>query len=120
MDQNAAVSDKLRELEESLWLAETRFDREYMEQILAPGFFEFGCSGRAYTRDEVIAVTPRAIRAKLPLGDFQMHPVTERVVQVTYKSEEGEDDARICRRSSIWVATAQGWRLRFHQGTAAQ
>lgn len=32
---------KLRELEESLWIAKTRFDQEYMNKILSPDFFEF-------------------------------------------------------------------------------
>jgi hypothetical protein len=117
MDPNTAVANVLRDLEESLWRDETRFDRNHMERILALEFFEFGCSGRAYTRDEVISVQRHAISAKLPLDDFRVHPVTDRVVQVTYTSEEGVGEARTCRRSSIWVATAQGWRLRFHQGT---
>jgi hypothetical protein len=116
MNQGAASFDGLRGLEESLWRAETRFDRDHMERTLAPDFFEIGCSGRTYTRDETLAALPEEIQTTLPLGDFRVHPITERVVQVTYTSEEG--DVRTCRRSSIWVATAQGWQLRFHQGTA--
>ena len=38
-----AVGDyeRLRLLEDSLWRAETRFDRDYMERILDPDFSEF-------------------------------------------------------------------------------
>lgn len=32
--------DELRKLEESLWIAQTRFDRDYMEQILSSEFIE--------------------------------------------------------------------------------
>lgn len=32
--------EKLRGLEESLWIAKTRFDQEYMNKILSPDFFD--------------------------------------------------------------------------------
>ncbi|MCB1181769.1 MAG: hypothetical protein KDK55_07125 [Chlamydiia bacterium] len=38
--------ETLRKLEESLWIASTRFDFNYMNRILAHDFFEFGRSGR--------------------------------------------------------------------------
>jgi len=41
-------------LEQTLWRRETRFDRALMEATFAPGFFEFGRSGRRYTRAELI------------------------------------------------------------------
>ena len=33
---------KLKQLEEELWLAETRFNRQYMEKIFASDLFEYG------------------------------------------------------------------------------
>jgi hypothetical protein len=114
-----AVDDagELRRLEASLWRDETRFDRVHMERILAPDFVEIGCSGRAYTRDEIIALEPQPIAARLPLREFRPHPLADGIVLITYISETGEDEVRICRRSSLWIATPAGWRLRFHQGT---
>jgi hypothetical protein len=52
MRVNDSDYEKLKQLEESLWRSETRFDNEYMNRTLAPDFFEFGRSGRAYTREE--------------------------------------------------------------------
>jgi hypothetical protein len=48
------ASAVLRDLEESLWREETRFDRAHMGVVLAPGFLEFGMSGRRYDRDAII------------------------------------------------------------------
>ena len=53
------VYDQLRQLEESLWRAQTRFDCEYMDIILAPDFFEFARSGRVYKREETLGFLPR-------------------------------------------------------------
>lgn len=41
--------DELRQLEESLWIAHTRFDQAYMQQILSPEFVEFGRQGTPVT-----------------------------------------------------------------------
>lgn len=108
----------LQALEESLWVAETRFDNDHMERTLSPDFFEVGCSGRIYKREDTLAATARPFSTKLPLIDFQVLPIAENVVQVTYISEVTYDDEmQICNRSSIWVRTSTGWQLRFHQGT---
>jgi hypothetical protein len=48
MTGGADLYDQLRPLEESLWRAQTRFNREYMDNIFSPDFFEFGRSGRVY------------------------------------------------------------------------
>ena len=45
-------TEELRILEESLWRHETRFDRDYLQRVLHPDFFEFGRSGRVWTRDD--------------------------------------------------------------------
>ena len=39
MQINQEDFDKLKQIEESLWIAKTRFDKEYMSRILAPDFF---------------------------------------------------------------------------------
>lgn len=109
--------EKLRELEESLWIAEKRFDREYMERVLSPSFFEFGRSGRIYTREDTISASAQEISIKLPLKDFKVHPVSDGVVLVTYVSEVFYDILLVSNRSSLWVKTPGGWNLRFHQGT---
>lgn len=44
------VLETLRQLEESLWRAETRFDSVSMDRLLATDYFEFGRSGKVYSR----------------------------------------------------------------------
>lgn len=109
--------NKLKELEESLWIAETRFDNAYMENILSPDFFEFGRSGRVYIREETLSVTYQEINVIIPLKKFQVHSITKDVVLVTYISEVQCDNVELGNRSSLWIKTADGWKLKFHQGT---
>ena len=106
-------------LEEDLWRAEVRFDLKRMDEILAPDFFEFGRSSRAYTREDILATTAQPINAKLPLKNFKARLLDTNVAQVTDVSAvtyEGVEE--LARRSSIWSRTEHGWQLRFHQGTA--
>lgn len=108
--------EKLRQLEESLWIAKTRFDGNYMNKILSPHFFEFGRSGGTYTREECMGMPIQEIHAKL--RDFVFQPINADVVLVRYVSEVTNDEIiEISNRSSIWSKTAVGWKLEFHQGT---
>ncbi len=109
------------QLEESLWIAETRYDIAYMDDILHPDFFEFGCSGRRYTRAEIMPTKTdkhKHIDVKLPFKSFSITPLTDTVIQITYISEVQYDTLQICNRSSIWMKTNSHWQLYFHQGTA--
>ena len=109
--------NKLKELEESLWIPATRFDYEYMKRVLSPSFFEFGRSGRIYKREDTLAVPEQEISIKLPLECFEVNPIGEDAVLVTYKSEVMYDKLLISNRSSLWLKTPAGWQIMFHQGT---
>src|SRR5262245_52650499 len=110
--------ERVRQLEESLWQTEYRFDRAYMDATLAADFLEFGRSGRVYNRDEILNSESGAIVAKLPLSRFHVRLITEDVALVSYISEVtcGETIER-ANRSSVWSKQPTGWKLRFHQGT---
>ena len=110
--------DELRKLEESLWIAQTRFDQAYMEQILSPEFVEFGRSGKVYSREDTLSAAYRDIRCTLPLKNFTAQLIGANVFLVTYMSETISDgEVLVANRSSIWIKTPQRWQLRFHQGT---
>ena len=109
--------EKLYELEESLWKSETRFNEEYMRTIMAKDFFEFGRSGKIYSIDECLSASYQEIGAKLPLKDFAIHEIDEKVVLITYISEVQYDEIEIGNRSSLWLKNEDGWKLKFHQGT---
>lgn len=109
---------KLRRLEEDLWIAETRFDYDYMDQIFADDFTEIGRSGRVYTREELLFHEGNYIDAVLPLPNFSARLLTNDVAQVTYNSAVTYDGiVEHGRRSSIWSRKGDSWELRFHQGT---
>lgn len=105
-------------LEESLWREETRFDAAYMDRVLGEDFVEFGRSGRVYDRAAILASPRGPIDARLPLPDFAARLIAPDVALVTYNSLATYDGVvERGRRSSIWSRTADGWVLRFHQGT---
>lgn len=100
-------------LEQALWHAKTRFDPAFMQRILAPDFREFGRSGRTYTREATLALTPGPLEATL--SDVTVHDVAPDTALVTYVTVVRDEATN---RSSLWQRTAAGWQLRFHQGTA--
>lgn len=110
-------NNDLKVLEESLWLPQTRFDKSYMEKILHSDFFEFGRSGKTYTRAECIDTPRQKIDAKIPLDNFSLHIVNENTRLVTYTSEVGNSPPLRANRSSLWIKCSGSWKLRFHQGT---
>lgn len=110
----------LTHLEDGLWMTEKRFDRMWMEKILHPDFAEVGMSGRTYDRTETIdARRPsQAYENTLPHENYSLELVDEDVAMVRYISRPKYGGVeRPSHRSSIWVDTNEGWRLRFHQGT---
>ena len=107
----------LASLEHSLWRPETRFDREWIEGVLAPDFFEFGRSGRVYSREDTLAMASRSIDARLDGLDVRL--LGPDVAQVTYTTvEDYAGEEQVANRSSLWSRTEDGWELLFHQATA--
>lgn len=109
---------QLTQLEESLWLPETRFDAGRMRRLLAPDFLEFGRSGRVHGLEDVVSMERQEIPAKLPLPGLEVRLVAPDAALLTYESDLAWPSGRErARRSSLWTRTAEGWQLRFHQGT---
>lgn len=109
---------ELQRLEEELWREETRFDRSYMERVIASDFFEFGRSGRTYQREDTLSHDRQTIDAVLPLKNLRIRLLADDVAQVTYNSFVTYDGVvEKGRRSSIWSRINGKWVLRFHQGT---
>ena len=113
----------LEALEETLWRAETRFDRVLMDATFAPDFEEFGRSGRRYSREDMLfdAANSVPIPALLPLRDFCVRSLTTDMALVTYISEvRYPNGVEWANRSSLWHRSPAGSQLRFHQGTPIQ
>ncbi|MEM7216027.1 MAG: nuclear transport factor 2 family protein [Pseudomonadota bacterium] len=116
-----AQAEEIIKLEESLWVAETRYDDAYMETLLAPDFLEFGKSGKTYTRDKMFfgGFNGQKIDCKLPLTGLQIRAVGTEITQTLYVSELKRNGiTERANRSSIWRRTIDGnWQILFHQGT---
>lgn len=108
----------LAHLEEGLWLPEKRFDRAWMDRILHAEYSEVGASGRISTREEILDTRPARFQARLPLKGYRLVLIDEDVALAGYISRDVyQAIQRTAHRTSIWVNTNDGWRLRFHQGT---
>ena len=108
----------LKSLEERLWMTKFRYDRAWFESVLAEDFFEFGQSGRVYSRDECLNIPESLIDVVIPLPDFNARFLSTEIVQITYRSIfKLEGEVASANRSSIWSRSANGWKLKFHQGT---
>jgi hypothetical protein len=81
VELSRADRELLERLEEELWREETRFDRQRMEQLLAPDFFEFGRSGRVYQRADTLAVPRQPIAARIPLPNFSVRLIAPDVAR---------------------------------------
>ena len=109
---------RLKKLEESLWREATRFDRAYMDALLASDFFEIGMSGKKYQRAEALDVQAQSISAVLPLARLTVDFLHTDVALLTYISTDHFlNSARSSYRTSLWTRENGRWLLRFHQGT---
>jgi hypothetical protein len=113
--ETVADVDTLRQLEESLWQSSTRFDRAYMETVLAPDFVEFGRSGRAYYRAACLDLPAWQFDAEL--RQMQVRFLHPDIALITYVSVVAHEAIEYANRSSLWSRTGSGWLLCFHQGT---
>ena len=114
--------EELIALEVELHQEATRRGRVRMEALLHPEFVEFGRSGRRYTREDVLAeFTGEVVHPVIHAENFELAELAEGVVLLTYLSAHVDAEGGLYRhslRSSIWIWTEAGWRMRFHQGTA--
>jgi hypothetical protein len=115
----------LRALEVELHHPGTGCSRQRLEQLLHPDFHEVGRSGRAYTRETVIAFLAAQARPPQVVSDsFAVALLAPGVALLTYRSAElapgvGSGPVHHALRSSLWLHTPAGWQLRHHQGTPA-
>lgn len=114
----------LRDLEVELHRLDTRQNKARLEQLLHPDFVEFARSGRRYSRPEVLAEFAAAGAAleSVRVEQFEAAAIEDGAVLVTYASAHESATGHVHRRtlrSSLWVETESGWRMRFHQGTPA-
>jgi hypothetical protein len=116
------MSDQFfRDLEESLFKPEVRASADAVDRLLADDFVEFGSSGHAFGKKDVIEALQSEPATERTLADFRVRRLADGVVLLTYRSIRGDASGeRQFLRSSIWKNVDGQWRMVFHQGTLAQ
>jgi hypothetical protein len=99
-----------------------RRDRSRVAALLEEGFFEFGSSGRVWTREQILDLLATETYSPPVIEGFDCLVLVEGIALVTYravrvKGDRGEREVTL--RSSLWKKGAYGWRVSFHQGTRA-
>jgi hypothetical protein len=123
MTLDPAEAVLLRQLEEELLKPEVRGSAERVGQLLADEFVEFGSSGLAYDKAQIIeALQQETANAaiRITLTEFAARRLAPEVFLVTYRTvrQGGPDTAPAARlRSSIWKVIDGRWQMVFHQGT---
>jgi ribonuclease HI len=102
-------------LEQQLLEPSVRGDRAVVDRLLDKDFTEVGSSGRLWTREAALEELEASPGTHPPdVHDMSGAFVDGNTVLVTYRSER---DGREVHRSSLWIRTDTGWRVRYHQGT---
>jgi len=108
-------------LERQLLDPRIRSSRERLDQLIAADFIEFGSSGRAWSKNEIIEALLQSPGREIGVESIESRCLCDDVVLVTYRSwRVGEADPAAALRSSIWRRQGDTWQLVFHQGTKAQ
>jgi ribonuclease HI len=105
-------------LERRLLDPEVRARPEEVERLLHPDFREVGASGRTWTRAAIVAALRDDPGAGAAMDDVRATRLAEDVVLLTYTAVPPAGPGS--RRSSVWVASAGGWQVVFHQGTPVE
>lgn len=112
------MKDDILKLEESLWIEETRFNKEYLDKVLHKDFMEFGKSGRVYRKNDILNDLEGKIHTLFPFKNLQIRRIELNSFLVTYQVEIRENNTIILtNRSSIWLKVDQDMQMIFHQGT---
>jgi hypothetical protein len=116
------IQRQLQELEERLLSPDVRRNAAVVSSLLADDFREFGTSGKAYSRQEVIDGIQSESPVEFLASEFEATMLAEDTALLTYRSikhDRATGDSVNSLRSSIWVLRGGRWQMLFHQGTRA-
>ena len=118
MSASADLKAELLALEERLLVPAVRALPAQVGALLAPGFMEFGASGRVFDRDAILAALasepPRVARQA---RGFKVRELAPGAALTTWRVTR--DDGVETLRSSVWQQQGGRWLMVFHQGTLA-
>jgi hypothetical protein len=124
------TDDALKDVHEEVEAREPIFhhpefgaDRDALEAMTDPEFWEVGASGRRYSREFCIETTLERYVSKdneedWETRDFHCRRLGEDIYLATYTLVE--EGSRVTRRSSIWRRGEEQWVVVYHQGTLVE
>ena len=118
MDKN--LTNIIRELEVELLHPDVRKSTTRLNELLSEDFFEFGSTGKSYSKQDVIRLLKKAKEAKFTISDFKIKVLSPDVVLATYSIEKEDLESSgksWSLRSSLWQNHNGNWQIIFHQGT---
>lgn len=115
----SSVIDELAQREPIFHRPKFASTRQDFERLMADDYWEFGASGERYDREFILKrldeIEPvDAETAGWKTSDFGCRRLGSGVYLLTYTLDQ---NGRITRRSTLWQAMPDGWRILFHQGT---
>ena len=116
----ASLSENLLDLEKKLLDPTLRRSPEKLAPLLADEFVEFGSSGRAYNKKQILFALRKQIPGRLTIEEFRVREISPAAALVTYRARAESADHKTEKsslRSSVWVQRENGWQMIFHQGT---
>ena len=108
----------LLKLEMSLWIEETRNNKEFLDKVLHEDFMEYGKSGKVFYKKDILEDTNTVINAVFPFENLKVKNISDNTYLITYVVTIKENNELIkTNRSSIWIGDSEFIQLIFHQGT---
>lgn len=109
--------EKIKKLEIDLSKNSLRKDHVWLSELIEDNFEEIGASGRVFSKKDILQelATEKVIEFKL--SNFRFTELSEGCILVKYVSNNNNNYAHRC---SIWIKSADKWRIIFHQGTPFQ
>ena len=116
----SGLIEQLRQLELELMDPVRRRDPAALAHLLTDDFIEFGKSGRVFNKTEILAAiaNPAGQGEILQIKDFRVRLLASDCALATYRINV-QAPGIPSLRSSIWIRSASGWQMCFHQGTIA-
>lgn len=113
---DASLLQLLQAAEQEMLQADVRRSSR-LDELLDADFFEFGASGRTWSRAGIIAALQDETTTTIRATDFKLTRLAPDLALLTYRAIRDGAPPTHSLRSSIWRRGDAGWRIVFHQGT---
>jgi hypothetical protein len=119
MHDLADVLEELKRREPIFHRREFGTTRADFERLMVDDYWEIGASGQRYDRAFILDELERRYAGEYPdewqTSDFEIRQLAENVFLLTYTLLQG--NTRRTRRATLWMRTAEQWKILYHQGT---